>query len=61
VSERPRAYPRLDVSEPTCTTSVQRSDGGRKTRAVDVLGIDPSTLRCQLNQYERGGTTGTGV
>jgi len=52
VAERPRANPTLDVVERAYITWVLQSEGGNKTRAADVLGIDPSTLYRKLSRYE---------
>ncbi|HZH40170.1 MAG TPA: sigma-54 dependent transcriptional regulator [Gemmatimonadales bacterium] len=59
VSEQVRANPTLDVIEQAYITWVLRAEGGNKTRAAEVLGIDPSTLYRKLSKYE--GTPGTGV
>ncbi|MGH7644560.1 MAG: sigma-54-dependent transcriptional regulator [Gemmatimonadales bacterium] len=52
VAERPRANPTLDVVERAYITWVLQSEGGNKTRAAEVLGIDPSTLYRKLGRYE---------
>jgi two-component system response regulator HydG len=52
VAERPRANPTLDVVERAYITWVLQSEGGNKTRAAEVLGIDPSTLYRKLSRYE---------
>src|SRR5438094_8990384 len=55
VAERPHANPTLDVIERAYITWVLQSEGGNKTRAAEVLGIDPSTLYRKLSRYEGGG------
>jgi DNA-binding NtrC family response regulator len=52
VSERSHANPTLDVIERAYITWVLHSEGGNKTRAAEVLGIDPSTLYRKLSRYE---------
>ena len=54
VAERPHANPTLDVIERAYITWVLQSEGGNKTRAAEVLGIDPSTLYRKLSRYEGG-------
>jgi len=54
VSERPHGNPTLDVIERAYITWVLQSEGGNKTRAAEVLGIDPSTLYRKLGRYEVG-------
>ena len=54
VSERPDANPTLDVVERAYITWVLQREGGNKTRAAEVLGIDPSTLYRKLARYEEG-------
>ncbi len=44
VADRPTANPTLELIERAYITWVLQSEGGNKTRAADVLGIDPSTL-----------------
>ena len=43
--------PTLDVVERAYILWVLDSEGGNKTRAAEVLGIDPSTLYRKLNRY----------
>ena len=52
VADRPHANPTLDVIERAYITWVLQSEGGNKTRAAEVLGIDPSTLYRKLGRYE---------
>ncbi len=52
VSERPAANPTLDVLEHAYILWVLQSVNGNKTRAAEVLGIDPSTLYRKLARYE---------
>jgi len=59
VAERPHANPTLDVIEHAYITWVLQSEGGNKTRAAEVLGIDPSTLYRKLSRYE-GDVSGEG-
>ena len=54
VADRPHANPTLDVIERAYITWVLQSEGGNKTRAAEVLGIDPSTLYRKLSRYEGG-------
>src|SRR2546428_29599 len=51
-AERPHVNPTLDVIERAYITWVLQSEGGNKTRAAEVLGIDPSTLYRKLSRYE---------
>ena len=51
VSERSYANPTLDVIERAYIMYVLQSEGGNKTRAAEVLGIDPSTLYLKLSRY----------
>lgn len=43
--------PALDVIERAYIMWVLQSEGGNKTRAAEVLGIDPSTLHRKLSRY----------
>jgi DNA-binding NtrC family response regulator len=54
VAERAHVNPTLDVIEQAYITWVLQSEGGNKTRAAEVLGIDPSTLYRKLSKYETG-------
>jgi len=40
------------VIEQAYITWVLQSEGGNKTRAAEVLGIDPSTLYRKLSRYD---------
>ena len=52
VAERPAANPTLETIERAYIMFVLQSEGGNKTRAAEVLGIDPSTLYRKLGRYE---------
>ena len=52
VSERPPDNPTLEVIEQAYIMWVLQVEGGNKTRAAEVLGIDPSTLYRKLSRYE---------
>ena len=52
VGERLAANPALEVIERAYIEWVLRSEGGNKTRAAEVLGIDPSTLYRKLARFE---------
>ncbi|HEV8380451.1 MAG TPA: sigma-54 dependent transcriptional regulator [Gemmatimonadales bacterium] len=52
VAERLHKNPSLDVIEQAYITWVLQSEGGNKTRAAEVLGIDPSTLYRKLSRYD---------
>jgi two-component system response regulator HydG len=54
VSERPTVNPTLELIERAYITWVLQSEGGNKTRAADVLGIDPSTLHRKLARFGVG-------
>ncbi len=51
VSDRVRTNPTLDSIERAYIMWVLQSVGGNKTRAADVLGIDPSTLYRKLSRF----------
>lgn len=51
VSERVTANPTLDVIEKAYILWVLQSEQGNKTRAAEVLGIDPSTLHRKLARF----------
>ena len=57
--ENGQVAPTLDVIEQAYITWVLTSEGGNKTRAAEVLGIDPSTLYRKLSRYEGGDKPGT--
>jgi two-component system response regulator HydG len=52
VADRHHENPTLDVVEQAYILWVLHSEGGNKTRAAEVLGIDPSTLYRKLSRYE---------
>jgi two-component system response regulator HydG len=52
VSEKPLPTPTLEVIERAYIMWVLGSVGGNKTRAAEILGIDPSTLYRKLARYE---------
>ena len=52
VSERAPANPALEVIERAYILYVLQAEGGNKTRAAEILGIDPSTLYRKLGRYE---------
>ncbi len=47
----PRANPTLETVERAYILWVLQSEQGNKTRAADVLGIDPSTLHRKLARF----------
>jgi len=51
-AERPAANPTLDVIERAYILWVLQTEGGNKSRAAEILGIDPSTLYRKLAKYE---------
>jgi DNA-binding NtrC family response regulator len=51
MAERAAANPTLDVVEKAYILWVLQSEQGNKTRAAEVLGIDPSTLHRKLARY----------
>jgi len=52
VADRTQPNPALDVVERAYIMWVLQAEGGNKTRAAEVLGIDPSTLYRKLSRYE---------
>ena len=55
VAERSYINPALEVIERAYIMWVLQAEGGNKTRAAEVLGIDPSTLYRKLSRYEEQG------
>jgi two-component system response regulator HydG len=51
VADAPPANPPMEVIERAYILWVLQAEGGNKTRAAEVLGIDPSTLYRKLNRY----------
>jgi DNA-binding NtrC family response regulator len=51
ISPRPPANPSLEIIERAYIHWVLDSEGGNKSRAAEVLGIDPSTLYRKLVRY----------
>jgi two-component system response regulator HydG len=51
VSDRMRTNPTLEAIERAYILWVLNSEGGNKTRAADILGIDPSTLYRKLSRF----------
>jgi two-component system response regulator HydG len=51
VTEGPAANPSMEVIERAYILWVLQAEGGNKTRAAEVLGIDPSTLYRKLHRY----------
>ncbi|MBA3657723.1 MAG: sigma-54-dependent Fis family transcriptional regulator, partial [Gemmatimonadaceae bacterium] len=54
VAERTPANPSLETIERAYIKWVLDSVGGNKTRAAEVLGIDPSTLHRKLARFSDG-------
>jgi two-component system response regulator HydG len=52
VREQSPDNPTLEVIERAYIEHVLRAEGGNKSRAADVLGIDPSTLYRKIKRYE---------
>ncbi len=52
VAERPPGNPTLEVIEQAYISWVLDAEGGNKSRAAEILGIDPSTLYRKLSRYE---------
>lgn len=59
VAERRAANPTLEMIERAYINWVLQQEGGNKTRAAEVLGIDPSTLYRKLSRYAGDGETVT--
>jgi DNA-binding NtrC family response regulator len=55
IQDRPTANPALDTIERAYIEHVLRAEGGNKTRAAEVLGIDPSTLYRKIKRYDLDG------
>jgi DNA-binding NtrC family response regulator len=51
VGDRPSTNPTLEMIERVYVEWVLQQEGGNKTRAAEVLGIDPSTLHRKLSRY----------
>jgi DNA-binding NtrC family response regulator len=51
VADRPPANPTLEAIEKAYIMWVLQSESGNKSRAAEVLGIDPSTLYRKLSRY----------
>jgi len=51
ISTQPAANPTLETIERAYILWVLQSEGGNKTRAAEVLGIDPSTLHRKLARF----------
>jgi DNA-binding NtrC family response regulator len=56
VAEHSHPNPTLETIERAYITWVLQSEGGNKSRAAEVLGIDPSTLYRKLSRYEGDAT-----
>jgi two-component system response regulator HydG len=52
VQETSPANPSLEVIERAYIEHVLKAEAGNKTRAAEVLGIDPSTLYRKIKRYE---------
>lgn len=52
VADRTQLNPELELIEQAYILYVLQAEGGNKTRAAEVLGIDPSTLYRKLSKYE---------
>lgn len=51
VDDRPLPNPSMEVVERAYIQWVLQAEGGNKSRAAEVLGIDPSTLYRKINRY----------
>ena len=54
VQDEPARNPTMDIVEQAYILWVLQAEGGNKTRAAEVLGIDPSTLYRKLHRYGLG-------
>ena len=54
MQEEPARNPTMDIVEQAYILWVLQAEGGNKTRAAEVLGIDPSTLYRKLHRYGLG-------
>ncbi|MDH3732116.1 MAG: sigma-54 dependent transcriptional regulator [Gemmatimonadota bacterium] len=52
IQEAPPANPTLEVIERAYIEHVLRAEAGNKSRAAEVLGIDPSTLYRKIKRYQ---------
>jgi two-component system response regulator HydG len=52
MADRATRNPSLETIERAYITWVLGSEGGNKSRAAEVLGIDPSTLHRKLSRFE---------
>jgi DNA-binding NtrC family response regulator len=59
VADRVQHNPTLDTIERAYIAWVLQAEGGNKSRAAEVLGIDPSTLYRKLSRYEGGSDAAT--
>ncbi|MDT8435444.1 MAG: sigma-54 dependent transcriptional regulator [Gemmatimonadota bacterium] len=55
VQDRPPANPALEIIERAYIAHVLKAESGNKTRAAEVLGIDPSTLYRKIKRYDLEG------
>ncbi len=51
VTDHPPPNPSMEVIERAYIEHVLTAEGGNKSKAAEVLGIDPSTLYRKLNRY----------
>ena len=52
VQDRPAPNPALEIIERAYIEHVLNAEGGNKTKAAEVLGIDPSTLYRKIKRYD---------
>jgi two-component system response regulator HydG len=52
VQDRPAPNPSLEIIERAYIEHVLNAEGGNKTKAAEVLGIDPSTLYRKIKRYD---------